>query len=192
MIRFLAKKNNNKKNEKAYGKYYAKPVVEETVDIDGLSEHMDNHNSPFSKGTIKGILTDACVHIKELLLLGKNVKLDDLAIFSIGIKNKVGAESEEAFSVTKNIEGVKLRARATGELTSANLNLEANLKKATTVKSASSSTGGGSTTTPSGGGSGSQGSGSQGGGSQGSGSGTPSGGSSGTGSEGGQGGSNIE
>ena len=24
MIRFLAKKNNNKKNEKAYGKYYAK------------------------------------------------------------------------------------------------------------------------------------------------------------------------
>ena len=181
MIRFLAKKNNNKKNEKAYGKYYAKPVVEETVDIDGLSEHMDNHNSPFSKGTIKGILTDACVHIKELLLLGKNVKLDDLAIFSIGIKNKVGAESEEAFSVTKNIEGVKLRARATGELTSANLNLEANLKKATTVKSTSSSTGGGSTT-PSGGGSGSQGSGS----------GTPSGGGSGTGSEGDQGGSNIE
>lgn len=120
-------------SSKAYGKWYAKNVVEETIDLDGLSEHMSHHNSPYSKGVIKGLLTDMIQCIKELLLQGKNVKIDDLAIFSLGIKNKLAAATEEDFTVSKNIEGVKLKARATGELMSKSLNLDATLKKATFV-----------------------------------------------------------
>ena len=67
---------------------------------------MHTIKSPYSAGTIQGILTDAVVHIKELLLAGKNVKLDNLAIFYIGIKNKVGAATEDDFSVLKNVLGV--------------------------------------------------------------------------------------
>jgi len=140
MIEFDLKQNNNKKNEKAYGKYYAKPHVSETVDLDGLAEDMHTYNSPFSAGTIKGILTDAVVHIRMLLLSGVNVKLDNLAIFYIGIKNKEGAATKEEFTVTKNIEGVRMRARATGEFRSVNLNLEANLKKYGTKKKKTSTT----------------------------------------------------
>ena len=120
-------------SSKAYGKWYAKNVVEETIDLDGLSEHMSHHNSPYSKGVIKGLLTDMIQCIKELLLQGMNVKIDDLAIFSLGIKNKLAAATEEEFTVSKNIEGVKLKARATGELMSKSLNLDATLKKATFV-----------------------------------------------------------
>ena len=116
---------------KCFGKWFAKNVVEETVDLDGLSEHMSNHNSPYSKGVIKGLLTDMITCIKELLLEGKNVKVDDLAIFSLGIKNKAMADKEEDFTLSKNVEGVKLKARATGELMSKSLNLEASLMKAT-------------------------------------------------------------
>ena len=118
---------------KCFGKWFAKNVVEETIDLDGLSEHMSNHNSPYSKGVIKGLLTDMITCIKELLLEGKNVKIDDLAIFSLGIKNKAMADKEEDFSLSKNVEGVKLKARATGELMSKSLNLDATLKKATYV-----------------------------------------------------------
>ena len=125
-------------SSKAYGKWYAKNVVEETIDLDGLSEHMSHHNSPYSKGVIKGLLTDMSQCIKELLLQGKNVKIDDLAIFSLGIKNKLAAATEEDFTVSKNIEGVKLKARATGELMSKSLNLDATLKKATFVNGNSS------------------------------------------------------
>lgn len=163
MIEYDLKKNNNVKNEKAYGKYYAKPHVSETVDLEALAEQMHTYNSPFSAGTIQGILTDAVVHIKELLLAGKNVKLDNLAIFYIGIKNKEGAATKEEFSVLKNILGVRMRARATGDLRSVNLNLEANLKKYGTKKK---KTTGGTTTDPGGsddtqaGGSGTQGGGS--------------------------------
>ena len=120
-------------SSKAYGKWYAKNVVEETIDLDGLSEHMSHHNSPYSKGVIKGLLTDMIQCIKELLLQGMNVKIDDLAIFSLGIKNKLAAVTEEEFTVSKNIEGVKLKARATGELMSKSLNLDATLKKATFI-----------------------------------------------------------
>lgn len=120
-------------SHKCFGKWFAKNVVEETIDLDALAEHMSTHNSPYSKGVIKGLLTDMIGCIKELLLEGKNVKIDDLAIFSLGIKNKEMAAKEEDFTISKNIEGVKLNARATGDLMSKSLNLEATLKKATFV-----------------------------------------------------------
>ena len=137
MVRYVLKQNKNE-DSKVYGKWFAYPVIEETLNLDDLAEHMSNHNSPYSKGVIKGLLTDMISCIKELLLEGKNVKIDDLAIFSLGIKNKKGgATSEDEFNVSKNIDGVKLRARATGTLTAKALNLEATLKKATALTNAS-------------------------------------------------------
>ena len=146
MILYVLKQNKNSKSA-AFGKWFAFPVIEETIDLDALAEHMSNHNTPYSKGTIKGMLTDMVSCIKELLLEGKNVKIADLAIFSLGIKNNGGAVSEEVFTVSKNIKGVILRARATGELIAKSLNLEATLKKASaTTKSTSTTNGGGGTT----------------------------------------------
>lgn len=129
MLKYKLQANNNKKSD-YFGKIYAYPVIEETVDLDGLAGHMASHNTPFSKGVIKGLLTDMVSCIKELMLEGKNVKVNDLAIFSVGIKNaKGGADSEEDFSVAGNIQTVKFRARATGELTSKSLDLNATLKR---------------------------------------------------------------
>ena len=159
MVRYILKQIKITGN-KCFGKWFAKNVVEETIDLDALAEHMSTHNSPYSKGVIKGLLTDMIGCIKELLLEGKNVKIDDLAIFSLGIKNKEMAVKEEDFTVSKNISGVKLKARATGDLMSKSLNLEATLKKATfvngklTTESSNSGNtgGGGSSSTPSTGG----------------------------------------
>ena len=130
MILYVLKQNKNEQSS-AYMKWFAYPVIEETIELDGLAEHMSNHNTPFSKGSIKGMLTDMVSCIKELLLEGKNVKISDLAIFSLGIKNAGGADVPDDFSVSRNIRGVKLRARATGELSATSINLEATLKKAT-------------------------------------------------------------
>ena len=145
MILYVLKQNKNRKSP-AFGKYFAYPVIEETIDLDALAEHMSNHNTPYSKGAIKGMLTDMVSCIKELLLEGKNVKIADLAIFSLGIKNNGGAVSEDVFTVSKHIKGVKLRARATGELIAKSLNLEATLKKASATSKTSGNggtTGGG-------------------------------------------------
>ena len=149
MVRYILKQIKITGN-KCFGKWFAKNVVEETIDLDGLADHMSHHHSPYSKGVIKGLLTDMIGCIKELLLEGKNVKIDDLAIFSLGIKNKEMAVKEDDFTVSKNIGGVKLKARATGDLMSKSLNLEATLKKATFVNGKLTTE---PSTTPSGGGS---------------------------------------
>lgn len=146
MILFKLSKNKNPKIKEAYGKYYARPVVTQTVDLNGLAEHMTEHNTGFSPGATKGLLTDMVKCIKELVLQGFAVKIDDLAIFSIGLKTKKGADSEDDFSVAKNIEGVRLRARATGNLTSSKLDIQASLKNAANLLVEDS----GKTTTPSG------------------------------------------
>ena len=111
MILYKLVKNNNKKFPGTYGKYYARPAVTATISIDQLAEHMSSHNTPFSAGAVRGILTDMVKCVKELVLSGYSVKIDDLAIFSIGIRPKKGADTKESFTVAKNIEGVKLRAR---------------------------------------------------------------------------------
>ena len=71
--------------------------------------------------------------VKELTLQGFAVKIDDLAIFSIGIRNKEGAASEKEFTIAKNIEGFRLRARGTGEFSAKTINLGATLKKASAL-----------------------------------------------------------
>ena len=120
----------NGENSPCNGLWYARPVISETLDIVALAKHMSKHNTPFSPGVIKGVLADMVACIKELILDGKNVKLDDLAIFSVGIVSDHGAESSQAFKVSEHVKGLKLRARATGELSNAQINLEGQLREA--------------------------------------------------------------
>ena len=133
MIQYVLKKNINEKMPNAYGKYFAYPVITQTYDIDKLVDHMASHNTPFSRGAIKGMITDMVACIRELVLQGIAVKIADLAILSIGIKNKAGAASEKEFTIAKNIEGLKIRARGTGDFSCLNLSLDGTLKKASAL-----------------------------------------------------------
>ena len=146
MLLYVLKLNQNAKMPEAYGKYYAYPVITQTVGIDGLAEHMASHNTPFSKGAIKGMITDMVSCIKELTLQGIAVKIDDLAIFSIGIINKMGAASIKEWSLAKFVEGYRLRARATGKLSNTQLSLDANAKNAMDLLNSSESAAGDTTT----------------------------------------------
>ena len=133
MIQYVLKKNINEKMPNAYGKFFAYPVITQTYDIDQLVDHMASHNTPFSRGAIKGMITDMVACIRELVLQGIAVKIADLAILSIGIKNKAGAATEKEFTIAKNIEGLKMRARGTGDFSCLNLSLDGTLKKASTL-----------------------------------------------------------
>ena len=147
MIRYLLRQNSNEMSS-AFGKYYAYPVVEETMDLQALAAHMEEHNTGFSEAMCVGVMKAMVKCIKEMLLSGKNVKIDNLAIFSVGIRNKQGAVSPEMFTVANNIDGVKLRARATGTLSNANLNLAASLKRAVSFSNGSNPSGGNTTDNP--------------------------------------------
>ena len=99
MILYQLKKNTNETVKEAFGKYYAFPVITQTIGISGLAAHMSSHNTGFSPGQVKGMLTDMVKCIKELVLSGVAVKIDDLAIFTLGIVNKEGAATKDDFTV---------------------------------------------------------------------------------------------
>ena len=69
MVQLNVYKNNDSTSEQ-YGKAYVRVDYKEMYDIDKLAEHMAVHNTPFTKGTIKGILTDMVGCIRHLTLDG--------------------------------------------------------------------------------------------------------------------------
>lgn len=123
MIRYVVYQNQNEGKTECYKKWYARAVTDQTLDIAKLAKHMASHNTPYSAGLIKGVLTDMVHCIKEVLLDGKNVKIDDLAIFSVGFHCK-GSDKLEDFNIAQNLLGMRLNARATGELSVGNLLLD--------------------------------------------------------------------
>ena len=109
-LKFKIKRDNRVDSDNLY---FARAYHDETISIAQLAEHMSNHNSPYSAGTINGVLTDMVSCIRELLLDSKKVKLDNLAIFSLGLKG-IGAETVEKFSVAGNIKSAHINALGTG------------------------------------------------------------------------------
>lgn len=97
MIKY--KKYQNKNTEsKVYGKWFARSV-HEMMDFEEFIEHMANHHCVFSEGTIRGVIIEMEICLREILLEGKAVRLDDLGIFTIGTTcRKGGADKSEDFT----------------------------------------------------------------------------------------------
>lgn len=96
----------------------ARAVSTGTLDLEDLAAHMAGHNTPFSKGTIYGVLKDMVACIRELCLEGKTVQIPDLASFSVKIVTRA-ADTDEvqrlgAYNLSEYLEGYALAARALG------------------------------------------------------------------------------
>ena len=123
------------KDSPSFGKFYARIISDGTIDVKGLAEHMAKHNTPFSPGTITGILTDAIACIKELALDGKRVTLDGLLSIGLSISHKMGVDSADDFSISKCVDKVKLVALGVGEFSSSLLTSQAKLSESKTYQS---------------------------------------------------------
>ena len=107
---------NQNVDSKYYGKYYARTVDNPPIGLTELADHMAEHNTPYSPGCIKGVMTDMVKCIRHLLLDGINVKIDDLAIFKAHIKSSP-ADTLLAYSIGTNVVDIHLTAQSTGKFT---------------------------------------------------------------------------
>jgi hypothetical protein len=115
------------------------------MSLEDLANHMAEHNTPFSKGTIQGILKDMVGCIRELTLEGHVIKIDNLALFKCSVESNpmdrysvaraalgpvtvkdpaTGEDKKTGFAV----KNVKLLAQATGEYVRAELNKDSTFK----------------------------------------------------------------
>ena len=86
------------------------------------------HDTVFTKGTIHGVLMDMVACVRELLLDSKKVKLDNLAIFSLGLQSKP-ADTLEEFSASTNIVKAYINALGTGEISKKQLDVDARFRE---------------------------------------------------------------
>ena len=118
----------NPQNKSEQPKWYAKAVQDRTIDFEDLVTHMSEHNSPYSRGVIHGVLTDMLDCVKELVLDGKSVRLGDLGLFSVGLKTS-GAKSRDRWSVATHVQGVNLNVRNTKTWSNAELRKNTTLQE---------------------------------------------------------------
>ena len=127
----------------AYGKYYPRVSYKQTLGIHEMAVHMAEHNTPFSEGTIEGILRDFVKCVREQTLNGNTVKVDNLAIFKVsvignGCSKLYDADADKTISATIGtlglldktgpaVNSLKLLAQATGEYTREELNKDGKL-----------------------------------------------------------------
>lgn len=83
-------------------KAYANLQLTGIVNINELADHIAEHNSVFSKGTIVGILTELSVCMRELILQGYKIELGDLGTFAPSISSQ-GAKTKDEFT-SQNIK----------------------------------------------------------------------------------------
>ena len=87
-------------------KAYAKNQVSEIWSMEKFVKHIADHNGVYSRGTVKGVISDMCECLVEQLLNGNKIQLGELGTFSISISSE-GAESIEKFTA-KNIKAVNI------------------------------------------------------------------------------------
>lgn len=92
-------------------KFYATAVQDRTMEFEDFVTHISEHNSPYSRGTVHGVLMDTLDCLQELILDGKSVRFADLGLFSIGMTSR-GEDNAEKVNAS-SITGVHLIVRNT-------------------------------------------------------------------------------
>ena len=129
---YLSKVTESSEIEQA-GKYYARVSYKQTMGVQEMAHHMAEHNTMFSEGSITGILIDFVKCVREMVLMGNTVKIDNLAIFKAtveanGLETLYDAAQDKTAMATIGVlaEGqktgaavkvVKLLAQSTGDFT---------------------------------------------------------------------------
>lgn len=99
--------------------YYATAVTDREMNFEEFVTHISEHNSPYSRGTVHGVLMDTLDCLQELILDGKSVRLSDLGLFSIGMTSRAEATKDKVSAAS--VEGVHLILRNTKTWSNAEL-----------------------------------------------------------------------
>ena len=75
----------NPLDENAVEKAYAKNQVTKVMTFDEFVRHIADHNGVFTRGTVKGVVSDTCTCLVEMLLNGYKVQFGELGEFGISI-----------------------------------------------------------------------------------------------------------
>ena len=139
---YLSKVTETSESEQA-GKLYARVDYKQSLSVQDMARHMAEHNTAFSEGLITGILIDFVRCVREQVLNGNTVKIENLAIFKATVEanaletlydaqtDKVALATigtlPEGAKTGAAVKTIKLLAQSTGEFTRDELKKDAKL-----------------------------------------------------------------
>ena len=91
--------------------WYATVVTDREMNFEEFVDHISSHNSPYSRGTVHGVMMDMLDCLKELILDRKSVRLGDLGLFSIGMSSRGEVSRDKVTSAS--VEGIHLLVKNT-------------------------------------------------------------------------------
>ena len=143
MIELYLSKRDPQSQTEEEGKLYARVSYKESMSVQDVATHMASHNTIYSEGTIVGVMTDFVRCVRHLILEGKTVKIDNLAIFKATVEANAletlyDAEHDKVASATIGqlaegqktgaaVKVIKLLAQSTGDFTRDELKKDAKL-----------------------------------------------------------------
>ena len=158
---YLSKVTESSETEQA-GKLYARVSYKQAMTIQDMARHMAEHNTVFSEGSILGVLTDFVKCVREMVLMGNTVKIENLAIFKATVEanalevlydaenDKVATASigtlAEGAKTGNAVKTIKLLAQSTGDFTRDELKKDVKLAWTDKTKAEIAAAKGGETT----------------------------------------------
>ena len=158
---YLSKVTETSETEQA-GKLYARVSYKQTLSVQDMAKHMAEHNTMFSEGSITGILIDFVKCVREQVLNGNTVKIDNLAIFKATVEANAletlyDAQADKTASATIGtlkdgdktgaaVKTIKLLAQSTGDFTRDELKKDVKLSWTDKTKAEITAAKGGSAT----------------------------------------------
>lgn len=135
MLKYRVHKFKNPLNPNLPSKYHAR-LIHESISDEDFVKHLSSHNTTFTEGTYRAVITDCVSCLRELLLTGKSVQVGGLGIFSLTCSS-VGSDTRKDNSKDdrsgfhpQNIYSLQLHLRVGKRLKSASLFADATFREA--------------------------------------------------------------
>ncbi len=98
----------NNENNNAHLLWFPKAVRRSTLNLRGLSDHISDHGSIYTRDVVLGVLSKFTSCLIELVEEGVAVKLDGLGTFYPTLEAK-GAETPVGYNIEEYLKGVHVR-----------------------------------------------------------------------------------
>ena len=106
MAVFYKKYQDNRNSSANKGKWYARAVHTQTVDIDDLADEMQA-NCTVKRADIVAVLSELVETMQKHLQMSHRVKLNRLGAFKIGMSTSA-ADTADAFNARDNVKSVHI------------------------------------------------------------------------------------
>ncbi len=103
----------NNENNNAHLLWFPKAVRRSTLSLRGLSDHISDHGSIYTRDVVLGVLSKFTSCLTELVAQGVAVKLDGLGTFYPTLEAK-GAETPVGYNIEEYLKGVHIRFQPEG------------------------------------------------------------------------------